>query len=266
MSCMSMATILILYIVSVRCDHYFPLKIAESGEFGLKNEYGLPCLLLKFSAHLLNLNLNGSNVATENHFITGIELHIQVPDFTSPKVKLSGNCAGNDTKHNKVMFSASWKKQGRKKRITFYFGTGYVRNLVNQLEELRWKLNIVVYSEFYANQSVKFSSNKVVISAPLKQKFICRDKLNISLSNDHFKDYIMELSPEISAQPYYVKGGYPIYICERTRRRTLAESFENRMTLFSGIVLCVSSVSMMVGYTFRRQSHPTRKKFYRSLD
>lgn len=47
------------------------------------------------------------------------------------------------------------------------------------------------------------------MSAPLKQKFICRDKINLTLTNRNFKNYILELSPEISAQPYYVIGKYP---------------------------------------------------------
>lgn len=54
-----------------------------------------------------------------------------------------------------------------------------------------------------------FLSTEVVISAPLKQEFICHDKLNITLSNGHFKDYILELHPEIIAQPYHAAGAHP---------------------------------------------------------
>ncbi|CAG9536091.1 unnamed protein product [Cercopithifilaria johnstoni] len=240
-------------VINVCCD-YFPLKNTESGEFGLKDQYGIPCLLLKFSAQLYNLNLNGTHIATE------------VPKLTSPKVKLSGYCAGGDTNNSKAEFKASWKKQGRRKQLTMSFGTAYVKDPVNQLEVLRWQLKMVFYSESYSKQSLEFSSKEVMMSAPLKQKFICHDKLNLTLTNRHFKNYILELNPEINAQPYHVIGKHPnLFICDSTRRRTLAKSFESRMTIFSGIVLCITSVSLMVGYTFRRQSHPIRKKLYESL-
>uniref|UniRef100_A0A8R1XZG8 Uncharacterized protein n=1 Tax=Onchocerca volvulus TaxID=6282 RepID=A0A8R1XZG8_ONCVO len=240
-------------IVTACCD-YFPYQDAESGEFGLKDQYDMPCLLLKFSAQLYNFNLNTTNIVTE------------IPELTSPKVKLNGHCAGRNTKNSNPQFQASWKKHGRRKQLTMSFGKAYVKNPVNQLEELRWQLKMISYSESYSRQSIKFSSKEVIISAPLKQKFICRDKLNLTLTNKHFKDYIFEMNPEINAQPYYVVGKHStLFICGSTRRRTLAKSFENRMTILSGIVLCITSISMMVGYTFRRQSHPNRKKLYETL-
>uniref|UniRef100_A0AAF5RVF7 Uncharacterized protein n=1 Tax=Wuchereria bancrofti TaxID=6293 RepID=A0AAF5RVF7_WUCBA len=232
---------------------YLPLKNTESGEFGLKDKYGMPCLLLKFSAQLYNFNLN-TNIATE------------VPELTSPEVKLSGYCGGDDTNNSKVEFKASWKKEGRRKQLILSFGTAYVEDPVNHLKMLQWQLKMVTYFESYSRKSVEFSSKEVMMSAPLKQKFICHDKLNLTLTNRHFKDYILELNPEISAQPYEVTRKHPnLFICGSTRRRTLAKSFESRMTIFSGIVLCITSISLMVGYSFRRQSHPTRKKLYESL-
>ncbi|VDN82333.1 unnamed protein product [Brugia pahangi] len=241
------------FVIIAYC--YLPLKNTESGEFGLKDKYGMPCLLLKFSAQLYNFNLNGTNIAAK------------VPELTSPEVKLSGYCGSSDDINNsKVEFKASWKREGRRKQLILSFGTAYVEDPVNHLKMLRWQLKMVTYSESYSRQSVEFSSKEVMMSAPLKQKFICHDKLNLTLTNRHFKDYILELNPEISAQPYQVTGKYPnLFICGSTRRRTLAKSFESRMTIFSGIVLCITSISLIVGYSFRRQSHPTRKKLYESL-
>ncbi|KAM3716961.1 Cilia- and flagella-associated protein [Dirofilaria immitis] len=241
-------------LIVIAFSDYFPLQNAKNGEFGLKDQYGIPCLLLKFSAQLYNFNLNSTHIATK------------IPELTSPKVKLSGNCAGYDTNNSEIQFKANWKKQGRKKQLIMSFGTAYMKNPVNQLEEFRWQLKTVSYSESYFSQMVEFSSQEVTISAPLKQKFICRDKLNLTLTNKHFKDCILELNPEINAQPYYRISKHPsLFICGSTRRRTLAKSFESRMTIFSGIVLCITSVSLMVGYTFRRQSHPNRKKLYELL-
>lgn len=62
-----------------------------------------------------------------------------------------------------------------------------------------------------------------------------------------------------------LKTLYSVFICGSTRRRTLAKSFESRMTVFSGVVLCITSVSLMIGYSSRRQLHPARKELYESL-
>ncbi|VDK74399.1 unnamed protein product [Litomosoides sigmodontis] len=241
-------------VVTIACCDYIPLKNTESGEFGLKNQYGMPCLLLKFSAQLYNFNLNGTHIVTE------------VPELTSPKVKLSGYCAGSDANNSKAEFKASWKNRGRRRQLTMSFGTAYVEDPVNHLKVLQWQLKTVSYSESYSKHSIEFLSKEVMMSAPLKQKFICHDRLNLTLTNRHFKDYVLELNPEINAEPYHITGKHPnLFICGSTRRRTLAKSFENRMTVFSGIVLCITALSLIVGYTFRRQSHPIRKKLYESF-
>uniref|UniRef100_A0A0M3JEN4 Ubiquitinyl hydrolase 1 n=1 Tax=Anisakis simplex TaxID=6269 RepID=A0A0M3JEN4_ANISI len=100
-----------------------------------------------------------------------------------------------------------WKTEGRRKTLRLYFATANVKSLVKQLEELRWQLTNVSYTESFNGQSVEFNSSAIVISAPFKQKFVCRDKLNITLHNVHFKDYILELEPDIQAQPYNAAGG-----------------------------------------------------------
>ncbi|VDM50082.1 unnamed protein product [Toxocara canis] len=241
-------------VQNVRLERYFPIQNADTGEFGLAERNGATCLLLKFSANLYNLNLNGTNIVT------------QVPKISSPEVKLSGYCALHDSKKNSAQLLIKWKTEGRKKSLKLYFDTANVKTLIKQLEELRWQLENVTYTETYNGLSVEFNSSDVVISAPLKQKFVCRDKLNISLHNDRFKDYILELEPDIYAQPYNAaEGSANIYVCERTRRRTLAESFQNKMTILSGVILGISSVSMLAGYSVRRQLHPSRQQLYQTL-
>ncbi|KAJ1361120.1 hypothetical protein KIN20_020303 [Parelaphostrongylus tenuis] len=101
------------------------------------------------------------------------------------------------------------------------------------------------------------------MSAPLPQKFVCKDRLNITLHNPRFKDVIAEFTPEIDIQPYGPKTNF--HLCERTRKRTLAESFENKATIFSGIILGIASVSAMIGNAVRRHLNPERKRMYDNL-
>lgn len=42
-----------------------PLQNPDDGEFGLTDELGRVCLLMKFTARMYNLNLNGTNIITE---------------------------------------------------------------------------------------------------------------------------------------------------------------------------------------------------------
>uniref|UniRef100_A0A0M3HXJ1 Fn3_like domain-containing protein n=1 Tax=Ascaris lumbricoides TaxID=6252 RepID=A0A0M3HXJ1_ASCLU len=242
------------FLRNIYAERYLPIQNADTEEFGLAQKNGITCLLLKFSAKLYNLNLNGTNIVSE------------IPKISSSNVKINGYCALNDSKKNAAYLQIKWNTEDRKKSLKLYFVTANVKTLVKQLEELRWLMSNVTYTESYSGQSVEFSSSDVVISAPLKQKFVCGDKLNISLHSDRFKDYILELEPEIHAQPYNAaEGRANIYVCERTRRRTLAESFQNKMTIASGVVLGIASVSMLVGYSVRRQLNPSRQQLYQSL-
>lgn len=174
------------------------------------------------------------------------------------------------------------------------------------MDELRWQLQRITYMEKYkglsfsciraigadsSDHSVRFeTTNKsLMVSAPLNQKYVCRDRLNITLSSSKYKDLVLEFLPEVDFQPVNIKAGYGsngrssnirhqayatadsrelailVYLCERTRRRTLAESFQSKMTVFSGVVLGISSVSTLVGYSLRRQFLPSRQQFYANL-
>lgn len=66
---------------------------------------------------------------------------------------------------------------------------------------------------------------------------------------------------------------FSVFICERTRRRTLRESFRSRMTIFSGILLGLGSVGMIIGYSAwkqmpaqQRREGEGQKEQYASLD
>ncbi|CAD6195017.1 unnamed protein product [Caenorhabditis auriculariae] len=69
--------------------------------------------------------------------------------------------------------------------------------------------------------------------------------------------------PEIDVQPYGPKSNF--YLCERTRRRTLSESLQNKSTIFSGVVLAFSSVGTIIGHMVRRHFIPQRKEIYENL-
>lgn len=105
--------------------------------------------------------------------------------------------------------------------------------------------------------------------------------MNITLHHPQFKDIIIELLPEIDFQPFNTGTGfgsngevvkanivYPtslVYVCERTRRRTLSESFQSQMTVFSGVVLGLSSIGTLIGYSVHRQLNPERRETMKTI-
>ncbi|XGW06652.1 hypothetical protein V3C99_016742 [Haemonchus contortus] len=218
----------------------------ETTEVGLRDSKGDVCLGVTFAVTIINLNIND----TDN----------RIPfDLTSTTI--DGYCANNSK--GDALLTATAVHEKRKKQMKFYFGTKNV--LVKKYEELRWQLRKVVYSESYEDDTVSFESDNssIIMSAPLTQKYVCKDRLNITLHSSGFRDVIAEFAPEIDVQPYGPKSNF--YLCERTRKRTLAESFENKATIFSGIVLGLTSVSAIIGHAVRRHFIPERKQMYENL-
>ncbi|KIH43940.1 hypothetical protein ANCDUO_26047 [Ancylostoma duodenale] len=202
------------------------------------------CLSVTFAVTIINLNINST--------------HNRLPfDLTSTKI--SGYCARKAK--GDALLTATAEREDRKKVMKFYFATKTV--LVKKYEELRWQLRKVVYSETYGDDTVTFESDNssIIITAPLPQKYVCKDRINITMHSQGFSDVIAEFSPDIDVQPY----GPKIYLCERTRKRTLAESFEHKATVFSGVVLGLTSVSAMIGHAIRRHFIPERKQMYENL-
>uniref|UniRef100_A0AC34GNQ6 Uncharacterized protein n=1 Tax=Panagrolaimus sp. ES5 TaxID=591445 RepID=A0AC34GNQ6_9BILA len=234
------------------------------GDFGLRDSKDRVCLFLKFKAKIYNFNLNGTDIALE------------LADLSDTSVALNGFCAlANEvTKHSFI--EARWKQNFRKKALKLTFVEKYEELRQSSLLQLRWQLTKVVYEEIYdKSQSKKpivfeSSNETVVVSAPLHQSFVCKDSLNITLYNNKNQDYqpfVLELLPAIDMQPMNIVNGFGsnIYLCDRTRSRTLSESFQSQMTIVSGIVLGISSVGTLIGYSLRRLFLPARQQIYNSL-
>ncbi|KAE9551066.1 hypothetical protein FO519_005733 [Halicephalobus sp. NKZ332] len=241
--------------------HVFrPFQDGTYGDFGLKDEEDRICLFLKFRARIYNFNLDGTDISLE------------LADLSDPKVTLSGYCAlPNEVK--KISFiEAKWTQNYRKKSLKLSFAEKYEERKPSVLE-LRWQLAKVIYEEVFeqseSKKPVVFESNstKIIISAPLHQKFVCKDKLNITLENKKYKPFVLEILPEIDIQPMNTGSGFGsnVYLCERTRSRTLSESFQSRMTIISGVILGLASVGTLVGYSLRRLLLPARQEIYNSL-
>ncbi|CAJ0960862.1 unnamed protein product, partial [Mesorhabditis belari] len=223
-----------------------PFFLEETHEIGLKNKDGIPCLSLAFRAEIVNYNT---------------DLNHSMPfDFTAADLK--GNCA-EDLKRN-AYISATIKHNNLTKRLQFYFHTKNI--YIKQYEELRWQMRKVIYSETSDGETIYFESRNasIVMSAPLNQKFVCRDKLNVTLFNPVYKDVVIVFPPEIVAQPYGLKSN--LFICERTRKRSLRESFNTKTTIFSGVVLALSSIAMIVWHSVRRHMMPDRKQEYLNIN
>ncbi|GMT08864.1 hypothetical protein PFISCL1PPCAC_161, partial [Pristionchus fissidentatus] len=204
------------------------------------------CLLLSFGLQMRNLNL-GEGAPIEN-----IDLSESV---------LGGRCGSADD--DSAYLSAKFTHVNRTR--TFQFDFKQAKIVVDRYEQVRWSLFQISYSEAYSDQKVAFTSpnDSSVISGPLKQQFTCRDTINTTLTHSSYQPIDVFLSPPVDIQPYGLSSN--IYLCERTRRRSLSESFEAKSTVASGIVLLLSSIGVIVGHTLRRHFIPERKRAYDNL-
>ncbi|CAI4223422.1 unnamed protein product [Auanema sp. JU1783] len=238
----------IISLVHLTAANYTSFVDVDTNQIGLTNDKGRICIALAFKVGVFNLNIKESN-----NFIPF--------DLLSDETIIGGRCS-KDFKTDPIL-TAIIVHESRKRKLKFYFGTKNV--YVKQIEELRWQLRKVVYTESYEDRSASFESDNssVIISSPLNQKYICKDQVNITLHSEGFEDVIVSMSPDIDFQPYGPKSN--AYLCERTRKRTLRESFENKATVFSGVVLGLASVGSIVGHSIRRHLHPVRKEIYQNL-
>uniref|UniRef100_A0A7E4VT93 Uncharacterized protein n=1 Tax=Panagrellus redivivus TaxID=6233 RepID=A0A7E4VT93_PANRE len=249
--------------VGAENPEYRPFQDPVYGDFGLLDSEGHPCLYLKLRARIYNFNLNSSDIALE------------LADLSNNTVAIAGFCALHNevTKHSFI--EARWNQNYRLKTLKLSFVERY-EEMQPSILELRWQLAKVVYEEVYEKSRSKrpivfeTRNTSIVVSAPLHQKFVCKDSLNITLHHANekiYKPFVLELLPEIDIQPMNTGSGFGsnAYLCERTRRRTLSESFQSKMTIFSGVVLGISSVLTLIGHSLRRFFLPERRQMYNSL-
>ena len=206
-------------IALCHAQRFEPFQDPIYGEFGLVDldsplHPHSACLTLKFHARLYNYNLNNTPISA-----------IDIADFTSHQVRLNGYCALSNEVKKTAQLHASWKSPGGRKRLMkFKFREGQLQEgRRHEQQETRWVLEEVVYSEQYRGQSVTFSSLSPpymsqlnasysppppAIHAPLNQKFVCKDRLNISLHNPKYRRTVLELLPEIDVQPMAPASGF----------------------------------------------------------
>lgn len=241
-----MALLFFLLLLALGCCGQ-DVQFVDGETIGLKNDLGDVCLSISFRVEILNLEANNT---------------IGVPfDLTAGDIK--GRCA-KSRKHEAHISSSVNVSSSRTKQLSFYFKTEEMR--VKHVDELRWQLKKVVYSETFRGNTAFFESDNtsVVFSAPITQKYVCQDRINVTLTSDEFSFNIIAMFyPEIDVQPYGPKSNF--FICERSRKKTLSQSLDSASTVASGVVLGISSVLTIVGHMVRRHFIPQRKQIYENL-
>ncbi|CAD6195016.1 unnamed protein product [Caenorhabditis auriculariae] len=144
-------------------------KFVDENTVGLKNEFDDVCLSVKFRVEILNLQFN--NTAA-------------VP-FDLAEGNVTGKCARES--RSSAILSSTISHDERTKKLKFIFGIKEMR--VKKVDELRWQLRKIVYSETFEGDSAVFESDNssVIFSAPLNQKYVCKDRINVTLRSDEFK-------------------------------------------------------------------------------
>ncbi|GMR57163.1 hypothetical protein PMAYCL1PPCAC_27358, partial [Pristionchus mayeri] len=235
----------ILAVGSVAAEYTY---FADHRGVGIRDADGETCLYLSFSLQMRNYNL-GDEAPLEN-----IELGDAV---------LGGRCSSREKADDSAYLSAKFTHINRTRTFLFNFKQATI--VVDRYEQARWSLFQLSYAEAYDDLQVVFLSpnGSSVVSGPLKQQFTCRDTINTTLTHEIYQPIDVFLGAPVEIQPYGMSSN--IYLCERTRRRSLSESFEAKSTVASGIVLLLSSIGVIVGHTLRRHFIPERKAAYDNL-
>lgn len=134
---MLFVVLLVLYFSSIfgKENEFTTFKDSLHNEFGIMDSENVPCFNLRFRAKLYNLNLNGSDIASE------------IADLTAESTSLSGYCATPKDKKKESKLVGVWTVGKRKKRLEFQFQEAFVRTLGQSIDELRWQLYQVAYTE-----------------------------------------------------------------------------------------------------------------------
>ncbi|GMS77909.1 hypothetical protein PENTCL1PPCAC_84, partial [Pristionchus entomophagus] len=239
----SLVVLLVIFSAASAEYTYF----ADHKGVGIRDADGTTCLYLSFLLQMRNYNL-GEGAPLEN-----IDLGDSV---------LGGRCGTRNDEDDSAYLSAKFTHVNRTRTFLFNFKQATI--VVDRYEQARWSLFQISYAEAYEGQQVVFlSPNGSVVSGPLKQQFTCRDTINTTLTHEIYQPIDVFLAAPVEIQPYGLSSN--IYLCERTRRRSLSESFEAKSTVASGIVLLLSSIGVIVGHTLRRHFIPERKAAYDNL-
>ncbi|CAJ0586063.1 unnamed protein product, partial [Mesorhabditis spiculigera] len=222
---------------------YNPFYDETHSQMGLRTMDGKTCMSLPANVLIMNPNIGTNDT---------------IPyDFS--EATLAGDCS--EGLRGNVFLAATIRHNNRTKTLRFSF---HVKNVwVKQYEELRWQLSSVEYGESYGKEKISFEGTSSNIAAPLNQRFVCRDKLNVTLSSKGYMDVVLIFPPDFQAEPYGPKSN--LFICERTRRRSLRESLETKTTVFSGVILALSSIAMIATHSVRRHMMPERKEQYLTI-
>ncbi|PAV91533.1 hypothetical protein WR25_24574 [Diploscapter pachys] len=153
--------------------------------------------------------------------------------------QISGKCSVE--KKDSASLFAKYEEDQRVKELGFYFQTNEVK--VKHGDELRWQLSKLVFKEHNKEDglSIKFESDNssIIMSAPLNQKYVCKDKINVTLHHEEYSNIIVTFSPEIDLQPYGPKSN-----C---------------------VIMGFAAIGSLIGHSVRRHFIPERKQIYESI-
>ncbi|KAF7636606.1 hypothetical protein Mgra_00004004 [Meloidogyne graminicola] len=262
------------YFLIASIVKFQPFQNEAKHIFGFDEPGHKHCMVFRFKVRIVDMNLLEENIVNE-----------EFVDFVNETVKLFGICSERNAIEKDSQFQGSWRTAMQRKTIKFVFrekalplysprsnslSSSAASKTLYALHELKWELSLVEYKirwNGYKSNSSLFSSGKnttALINVPLNQKFVCRDAINITLHKRRRKNVIVQLLPlagQLELQPLATNTfglGNNVFICERTRKRSLRESFQNRMTIFSGILLGIGSIGTIIGYSIWKSQQQTK--------
>lgn len=75
------------------------------------------------------------------------KIYFKLIDFTSNSIKIYGYCALHNEINKKSEIQTTWKINERRKTLKFKFKELFIKRFSNQVDELRWVLDELIYFE-----------------------------------------------------------------------------------------------------------------------
>ncbi|KRX38220.1 hypothetical protein T05_16056 [Trichinella murrelli] len=225
----------------------------NNGKIGIAFPDGVPCLMAQLEARLVIRQLGTvKKISDDTESILYIPSHHTV----------FGKCATNV--NDKSELTIVWATDdGGKYELSHSFAAEKVESSIKSTWKWTWKLKNATLAYFppiekEGKMVTCYMTNKSQIWAPLKQSFLCKHALNITLINNPAEqpcDVIVQYKANMQILAYNLDKSNDFgntYLCDRSKEIGILTRLKSSSTVSCGFVLGACAVATIIGHSVKR--------------
>ncbi|KRZ68231.1 hypothetical protein T10_3097 [Trichinella papuae] len=224
----------------------------NNGKIGIAFPDGVPCLMAQLEARLVIRQLGKKREYDDTESILYIPSHHTV----------FGKCAANV--NDKSELTIVWATDdGGKYELSHSFAAEKVESSIKSTWKWTWKLKNATLAYFppiekEGEMVTCYMTNKSQIWAPLKQSFLCKHALNITLINNPAEqpcDVIVQYKANMQILAYNLDKSNDFgntYLCDRSKEIGILTRLKSSSTVSCGFVLGACAVATIIGHSVKR--------------